>query len=295
MRKLLIILLAIVAVIAVVVGASLLLAKPAGDCPACLPGQPRPLVIAHQGGDGVWPGDTMFAFEKAAALGVDMLEMDLHVTSDGQLVLMHDETVDRTTDGTGKIEEMTLEQFKSLDAGYDWTVDGGQTYPYRGQGITGATLEELFQALPDMPMTIEIKLVEDQPVARLFCDMIRQYGMQDKVLVASFHQDAMDEFRATCPEVSTSTTQNEVINFFVRQLLGLDGTYSPVGKALQVPEYQGSLRVLSPRFIAAARDRGLDVHVWTVNDAADMQRMIDLGVDGIITDNPDRLLEVLNR
>jgi glycerophosphoryl diester phosphodiesterase len=208
---------------------------------------------------------------------------------------MHDETVDRTTDGTGKIEEMTLEQFKSLDAGYDWTVDGGQTYPYRGQGITAATLEELFQAFPDMPMTIEIKLVEDQPVARLFCDMIRQYGMQDKVLVASFHQDAMDEFRATCPEVSTSTTQNEVINFFVRQLLGLDGTYSPVGKALQVPEYQGSLRVLSPRFIAAARDRGLDVHVWTVNDAADMQRMIDLGVDGIITDNPDRLLEVLNR
>jgi glycerophosphoryl diester phosphodiesterase len=208
---------------------------------------------------------------------------------------MHDETVDRTTDGTGKIEEMTLEQFKSLDAGYDWTVDGGQTYPYRGQGITGATLEELFQALPDMPMTIEIKLVEDQPVARLFCDMIRQYGMQDKVLVASFHQDAMNEFRATCSEVSTSTTQNEVINFFARQLLGLGGTYSPTGKALQVPEYQGSLRVLSPRFIAAARDRGLDVHVWTVNDPTDMQRMVDLGVDGIVTDNPDRLIQLMGR
>ncbi len=295
MRKLLYILLAIAAVAAVVLVVMTLLARPASDCPACLPGQPRPLVIAHQGGDGVWPGDTMAAFERAAALGVDMLEMDLHVTSDGHLVLMHDETVDRTTDGTGRIEDMTLAQFKSLDAGYDWTADNGQTYPYRGQGITGATVEELFQAFPEMPMNIEIKLVENQPVARLFCDMIRQYSMQDKILVASFHQTAMDEFRATCPEVSTSTTQDEVINFFARQFLGLGGTYSPIGKAVQVPEYQGSLKVLSPRFIAAAHDRGLDVHVWTVNEAADMQRMIDLGVDGIITDNPDRLLESLNR
>ena len=108
----------------------------------------------------------MFAFERAVAMGVDMLEMDLHVTSDGGLVLMHDETVDRTTDGSAILEDMTLAEVKALDAGYRWTPDDGQTFPYRGQGITVATVEELFQTFPDMPMTIEIKLVESQPVPR---------------------------------------------------------------------------------------------------------------------------------
>ena len=103
-----------------------------------------PLVIAHQGGDELWPGNTMYAFEQAAALGVDVLEMDLHITKDGVLVVMHDETVDRTTDGAGKIEEMTLEEIKALDAGYDWSPDGGDTFPYRGQGIEVPTLEEIF-------------------------------------------------------------------------------------------------------------------------------------------------------
>ena len=136
------------------VGLGLLLAQPAAPCPVCEQPVAKPLVIAHQGGDGLWPSDTMYAFQRAVAMGVDMLEMDLHVTADGQFVLMHDETVDRTTDGIGRLEDMTLAQVKALDAGYRWTADGGQTYPYRGQGITVATVEELFQAFPDMPMNI---------------------------------------------------------------------------------------------------------------------------------------------
>lgn len=294
-KRILTLVLGIIGVLAVVAVVMVLLAKPADDCPPCLRDQPRPLVIAHQGGDGLWPSDTMYAFERAVAMGVDMLEMDLHVTSDGGLVLMHDETVDRTTDGTGRLEDMTLAEVKALDAGYRWTPDDGQTFPYRGQGITVATAEELFQTFSEMAMNIEIKLVESQPVARPFCELIRKYNMQDKVLVASFHQDAMDEFRATCPEVSTSIAQNEVINFFVRQKLGLASSYSPPGQAVQVPEYRSGLHVLTDGFVKDSQKRGMDVHAWTINEVEDMQRMIDLGVNGIITDYPDRLLAVLSR
>ena len=288
----------IVIVLAVVAAAAILLvflARPAGDCPACLRDGPRPLVIAHQGGEELWPSNTMVAYERAVALGVDVLEMDLHVTADGTLVLIHDETVDRTTDGTGVVEQMTLAEVKALDAGYYWTDDDGQTFPFRGQGITVATLEEVFQAFPTMPMNIEIKLVETAPVVEPFCQMIRQYNMQDKVLVASFHQDALDQFRAACPEVSTSTTQNEVISFFARHAVGLAASYSPVAQAVQVPEYRSGIHILTPGFVKDAHSRGMDVHVWTINEAEDMQRMIDLGVDGIITDRPDILLELLGR
>jgi glycerophosphoryl diester phosphodiesterase len=118
---------------------------------------PIPLVIAHQGGDDVRPGDTLLAFQHAVDIGADVLEMDAHITKDGHTVLMHDERVDRTTDGTGLIEEMSLEELKQLDAAYKWTPDNGETYPYRGQDVTAPTLEELFQKFPQMRYVIEIK------------------------------------------------------------------------------------------------------------------------------------------
>lgn len=257
--------------------------------------RPRLLVMAHQGGDGLWPGNTMYAFQRAAAMGVDVLEMDLHITADGHLVLIHDETVDRTTDGQGVVEEMSLAEVKALDAGYRWSPDGGQTFPFRGQGITVPTLEEVFQAFPNTLMNIEIKRVHNRPVAEPFCAAIRRHGMQDKVLVASFHSDLMAAFRAACPEVATSATRSEVIEFFVRHALFQADTYTPPAGALQVPEYQGSLRVLTQRFVDDAHRRGLEVHPWTIDETADMERMVALGVDGIITDRPDRLLALLGR
>ncbi len=272
----------------------LILARPVESCALCT-GQPgRPLVIAHQGGDGLWPGDTLFAFQQAAALGVDMLEMDMHSTADGVLVLMHDATVDRTTDGAGRIRDMTLAELKSLDAGYDWSPDNGQSQPFRGQGITVPTLEEVFDAFPGMPMNIEIKQTEPS-IAEPFCQLIRQHDMADRVLVASFHDDAMAEFRAVCPEVATSASENEVLNFFVRYKLFLGATYSPATQSVQVPEYRSGFHILTPRFVRAAQRRGLAVHAWTINENDDLQRMIDLGLDGIISDRPDRLLELLDR
>lgn len=268
--------------------------KRAPDHPYYADDLPYPLVIAHQGGDGLWPGNTMYAFEHAAALGVDVLEMDLHITKDGMLVLMHDETVNRTTDGTGLIEEMTLAEIKTLDAGYDWSTDDGGTFPYRGQGVTVPTLEEVFQAFHEYRMIIEIKKTEGS-MAAPFCDLIRTYGMQDKVLVASFHNERMEEFRQVCPEVATSSARQETTVFVLLSKAFLGRLYSPSFYALQVPEKSSNITVMTAQFVRAAHERGLKVEPWTIDDPEQMQLYIDWDVDGIITDRPDLMLEVLGR
>ncbi len=255
---------------------------------------PYPLVIAHQGGDGLWPGNTLYAFERAAELGVDVLEMDLHISKDGALVLIHDDSVDRTTDGTGLIEEMTLAELKTLDAGYDWSTDDGQTAPFRGQGITVPTLEEVFQAFPDYRMTIEIKKTESS-MAAPFCDMIREYEMQDKILVASFHDERMEEFRGVCPEVATSSASRETRVFVLLSKIFYGRLYSPAFFALQVPEESSNITVMTEQFVRAAHERNLKVEPWTINDPEQMKTYIDWGVDGIITDRPDLMLEILGR
>ena len=252
----------------------------------------RPLVIAHQGGDGVWPGETMFAFQNAVDLGVDVLEMDIHITADGELVLMHDETVDRTTDGIGEIESMTLAELKELDAAYDWTPDEGQTFPYRGNGLTVATLEEVFEAFPDMRMTIEIKKTNTS-MAKPFCDLIRKHNMQDKILAASFHDERLKEFRRECPEVATSSAKNETTTFVLMTKVFIGGWYSPAFYSLQVPEKSGGITVMTPGFVRAAHARNLAVEPWTINDEETMRKLIEWGVDGIITDRPDIMLEIL--
>jgi glycerophosphoryl diester phosphodiesterase len=271
-----------------------LLARPAAEHPFFAQFAHRPLVMAHRGGKGLWPENTLYAFEQAATLGVDILEMDIHSTADGVLVVLHDSTVDRTTDGTGQIHDLTLDQVKALDAGYRWSPDDGQTFPARGKGITIPTLQEVFTSLPTMPMNIEIKQA-DPPLAKPLCQTMREQGMADRVLVASFHEETTREFRRVCPEVATSTSQNEVLTLFALSKVFLESAYSPGGGAVQVPEYRSGLHVLTPRFVDAVHQRNLQVHAWTINDEDDMQRLNDLGLDGIITDYPDRLMKLLGR
>ena len=254
----------------------------------------EPLVIAHQGGEKIWPSNTMYAFERAVDLGVDVLEMDAHATADGVLVLMHDDTVDRTTDGSGAIKDLTLADIQTLDAGHYWSDDDGATYPFRDQGITVPTLESLFVRYPDFPMNIEIK-PDDAAVAHTLCELIRAHDKSDHVLIASFHPAPMDAFRAACPEVATSGVEGEIRIFFGLNTLLLGATYQPATAAFQVPEYSGDIHVVTGRFIRGAHRHNIAVHVWTVNETTDMQRFVDLGVDGIITDRPDRLLALLGR
>ena len=254
------------------------------------------MVIAHQGGEWLRPSNTLVAFDHAVELGVDVLEMDIHQTKDGVIVLMHDDTVDRTTDGSGAIKEMSFDEIRALDAGYYWTDDDGATYPYRGQGIQVPTLEELFQRYPDIRMNIEIKQ-ETPSMVRPFCQLIHDYNMQDKLLVATFHKATVEEFRADCPDVITSMVEPEIQLFFGLNAAYLGALFQAPGTAFQVPTTSslpviGEVDVITERFVRVAHSHNIQVHAWTINDPAEMERLIALGVDGIITDRPDLLLDV---
>jgi glycerophosphoryl diester phosphodiesterase len=266
-----------------------------GDGPSSIDAKPhRPLVMAHRGGAGLWPENTVYAFARAVEMGVDVLEMDLHSTSDGALVIIHDDTVDRTTDGTGPINRLTLDQLKRLDAAYRWSGDGGRSFPLRGQGIGVPTLYELFKAFPRMRFNIDIK--QEQPsLIKPFCRLIRESGMTDRVLVASFDAKVLDEFRRECAEVATSASPADVSRFLVLKTIEpADTRTTPAARALQVPEYAGGRQVLDRELVEAAHRHQLEVHAWTINDEATMRRLISLGVDGIITDYPDRLIALLD-
>lgn len=285
---------AVLLIVYVIINAALRLAASEAPSDAIYEGQPAVMVIAHQGGEHLRPSNTMAAFEHAVAMGVDMLEMDINGTRDGVLVTIHDTTVDRTTNGSGVVWEMSSAELLQLDAGYYFTRDDGQTYPYRGQGITIATLDEVFTAFPDMPMNIEIKQVEPS-IATPFCDLLRQYDRAANTIVASFHQTAMDEFRAACPETPTSLTAGEVTNLYIRHRLLGAGAYTPPAGAIQIPRESAGIALLVDHFVTAAQRRNLQVHAWTINEPDAMRELIDLGVDGIITDRPDLLLEILGR
>jgi len=257
----------------------------------------RPLVIAHRGGAGLWPENTMQAFTGSRDLGVDVLEMDVQTTADNILVVMHDATLERTTNGSGPVNRLTLAQLKKLDAAFHFSADGGRTFPFRGRGVTVPTLQEVFKAFPDMRFNIEPKQAEPSIVKSL-CRMIRESGLQKKVMVGSFSQQVLDEFRAECPEVSTSASTAEVGNFLTRMAAAPPESAQANNQrmqALQVPEYMLGRRALTREFVEAAHALKLEVHVWTINDEESMRRLIDLGVDGIMTDYPDRLIALLDK
>ena len=252
------------------------------------------LVMAHRGGQGLWPENTLFAFERAAELGVDVLDMDVRSTADGVLVAIHDKRVDRTTNGSGEVGELTLAQLKTLDAGSRWTADRGASFPFRGRGITVPALEEVFRAFPQMRLSMEIKQKEPSIAAPL-CAMVRAFDLSDQVLVSSFSAEVLEVFRAACPEVATSAAAGEALLFWGLSRLFLDAAYQPAVQALQVPEHLGWLDVVDKRFTSMARAHNMKICVWTVDEPEDMQRLLQLGVDGVNTSYPDRLLGLLVR
>jgi len=254
----------------------------------------RPLVIAHRGGAGIAPENTLFAFKRSVELGVDILELDIRSTVDGELVVFHDATVNRTTDGTGVVAAMTFDEIKKLDAGFRWTNDGGKTFPFRGKDIKIPTLREVFEAFPAVKINIEPKHNMPSPVKPL-CDLIKEFNRTDKVIVGTFQDEVLQDFRQTCKGVATSASPSEVSFFLAKYKLGLSASYSPEMQVLQIPEKLGSLQIVTEDYIKAAHERNLDIHVWTIDDIADMKRLIAIKVDGIMTNYPDRLLELLNK
>ena len=291
-RKLTILLVSLLLLLGTTYVVLAMLAKPVADHPFFRPDEV--LVIAHQGGEGLYPSNTMLAFSKAVEMGVDVLELDIHATADDVIVVMHDDTVDRTTDGIGKISELSLSELRELDAGYYWTDDEGLSYPYRGQGITVPTLTELFTSFPKMRMNIEVKQ-ESPSIVEPFCVLLSEHNMNAQVLVASFHQSTIDAFRVQCPGVASSMVESEIRLLYVLNLFSLGAIFQAPAQAIQIPEYSGDLHVATEGFVRSAHGHNVQIHLWTINDVESMQRLLDIGVDGIITDRPDRLLTLLHR
>ena len=254
----------------------------------------RPLNIAHRGGALEAPENTIHAFNHAVQVGADAIEMDVWLTSDGHLVTIHDETVDRTTDGNGKVSEMTLEQTQTLDAAWNWNPENLSEPPLRGQGIRIPSLTEVFEQFPNTPMIIELKTQDPNAIEQLG-NLIRKHSAADRVIAASFNQRTIRAMQRQYPEILTSAGQAEVARFYKLHIFGLHRLVRPSAHSFQLPEYHGQINLLSPRMIRAMRRSRIDVHVWTIENPHDMQRMIDLGVNGIITSRPAELNRLMNK
>jgi glycerophosphoryl diester phosphodiesterase len=221
------------------------------------------------------------------------LELDVHATADGEVVVIHDETVDRTTDGTGPVRALTLTTIQRLDAGHRYQAPDG-SYAFRGRAIRVPTLSELLEACPAVPLNIEIKQA-DPPIERPVLAILERYGARDRTLLAAEDGNIMSRIREAAPDVLTSFSAPEVAEFVFRlRDRGLAG-YRPPGMALQVPPQFGETVIVTPALVDAAHRLGLEVHVWTINDEAEMERILDLGVDGLMTDFPARAIGVLRR
>ncbi|MGB5702576.1 MAG: glycerophosphodiester phosphodiesterase [Polyangiales bacterium] len=255
------------------------------------------LNIAHRGGRRIRPEHTLLAYDQALEDGADILELDVGETSDGALVVMHDDEVDRTTDCTGLIKEMTFAEIRECDAGYEFTPDDGETYPYRGIGLVVPTLQEVFDRYPDVAFIIEIKQ-ESPSIVDNFVQTLRDSGVEDKMIGSQFSDDVLAELRAAAPEIATNTGVNETLVFWGKAFDDLDPEYEPPAEFLQVPTQfdvgDRIVDVLHPGFIPRAHELDMYVHVWTINDEQEMRDLIALGVDGIMTDDPPLLTKVIN-
>ncbi len=260
-------------------------------------------LIAHQGGNGEWPGETTYAFTRALSGGADVIEMDVWGTANDPpvLVLMHSSDISKVTESSGKVTSLKFKELENLNAAYRWSPDGGRTFPFANTEpvIRLARLEDVLKEFKDQRMNIEIK--QKRPsIVKPFLDLIERYGVPaENLLIASFHTAVLKEFRKECERrnlpIATSASTLEWVRYYVGSYL-LHIPYRPPAEAVQMSERLPVLRIwlLTRGFIRKAHAAGLKVHAWTVDDPVDMQRAIVNGIDGIITDFPTRLRAILD-
>jgi glycerophosphoryl diester phosphodiesterase len=268
----------------------------------------RVIAYAHQGGAWEGPSSTLYAIAAALEAGATAIELDVHATADGQLVVCHDPTVDRTTNSSGRIAELTYSELAALDNAYWWApgadVSPGldpDRYPFRGRAPADprfriARLEEVLAEFPGVLLNLDIKQTAPAvaPYEEALATVLRRYGRVDDVIVASFIDRATDALSSFAPEIPTSAGTGAVANFFQSVRAGEE---PPAMRhvALQVPASYSGMTLVDEDFVEAAHGRGLAVHVWTVEEEPEMERLCRLGVDGIITDRPSALVGVLGR
>lgn len=257
------------------------------------PGHPylagAPLLFAHRGGAALAPENTLAAFVDAVERwGADVLETDVHLSADGELVVIHDDRVDRTTDGTGAVAQMPWSELRELDAGHHFRDLEG-AYAFRGRGVGIPRFEDLLDALPRVRINVDAKAPE---AARPLVELLHRRGEQARVLVASeFEETRADLLGYRGPR---SATRRQITRFYLSHRLPGGGPWTPSTHAFQIPWRWEGRQVTTPRFIREAQRRNIPVHVWTVDDPAIMRTLLDWGVDGIQTDRPDLLARVLH-
>ncbi|HEV7888945.1 MAG TPA: glycerophosphodiester phosphodiesterase [Acidimicrobiales bacterium] len=253
----------------------------------------RVLNYAHQGGAKEAPSSTLHAIRAALAAGADAIELDVHASLDGELMVCHDATVDATTDGSGAIAGLTLEELQSLDNAASWPSLAGRAPADRSLGV--ATLREVLVAFPGVVLNLDIKQTAPEVVGyeAALAGLLREFGRVDDVIVASFLDIATDRFSECAPEIATSAGTLATAGFW-RAVQ--EGVPPPAMRhvALQVPAAYQSTVIVDERFVSAAHSAGVAVHVWTVDEPDEMRRLLDLGVDGIITDRPSVLTPLLH-
>ena len=244
----------------------------------------EPVIIAHRGSRLLWPENTMTGFEKAAGYGAKFIETDLRVSADGVLHCFHDAFLDRTTDGSGPIGSHSAEDLQRLDAGYHHRI--GNAYPFRGQGVGVPTFSLVLEAFPNFGFVVDLKndgVVE--PLAR----MIKDRDLAHRLIVGSFSTDRLLRLREICGrQLATSTAPAETVKAIVAGRVG--ARVDPFGSttvALQVPVSWYGVPVVTNQLIEVAHRFGKLVHVWTINEVQEMKRLLELGVDGVITDRVD--------
>ena len=249
-------------------------------------------MYAHRGGALLRPENTILAFDHGLSLGADGLELDVHLSRDGVVVVHHDGMLDRTTGARGPLAEGTAAELGRVDAGYwfpgvrlEGDAPGDNDYPFRGQGIGVPRLSEVLTRYPAIPLIIELKVNRPELAERVIED-VRRAGAIDRVAFGSFWRRVLHAVRELEPRIPTGASQEEV-----RWALYRSWVHWPLGRPryreLQVPEQAGSTRVVTPRFVEHAHRAGLLVKVWTVDDPADMRRLLEWGVDALISDRPD--------
>lgn len=247
----------------------------------------HPIRFAHRGSRVLWPQNTMLAFQGAVDLGYRYLELDVHLSRDGRVVVFHDDHLERLTDGSGMVWDHDWDDLRTLDAAHSFRGDGG--FPLRGSGVGIPSLEEVLTTFPEALVNVDLK---QDGIEEAVADEIRRLDAADRVLIGSFHDHRIARFRAaTGGTVATSAGPEETRRAYIAAMRGRPITAA--ADAFQVPERHRLLTVPARRFIDAAHAAGKHVHVWTVNAPRRMRLLLGRGVDGIVTDRPDLLDAVL--
>jgi len=255
---------------------------------------PRPISIAHRGCAGESPENTIAAFERALAQGAGALESDIHLTRDGVPILIHDASIDRVTDASGSVADFSADELRSFDAGYHFSPDGGQTHPYRNRGVRIPSLEDAFHHFPDSRFNLELK-APGPGLIDATLELVAKHRRESITLLTAGDDGIMAKLRdrlggLTNP-IAQGASEGDIQEFLSCAAAGTEPPPGPM--ALQIPpDFDGKPLVNAP-LIEFAHACGIQVHVWTVNEPAEMRRLLDLGADGIITDYPGRLAEVI--